>query len=642
MPLARVAADGRPVVPLLFYRSMLLAADVAPIEALSAALAERGVAGGADLRCQPARSGGGGLRRGRCLGARAGCARHRRPRSPAARSPARRSSTGSGVPVFQVMPATTRREAWAGGPRGLAPADLAMHVVLPELDGRILAGRCLVQGSRGRRRRSATALANRPEPDRVDAGRRRGSRRSCGCRRRRAAERRLAILMPDYPARAGAHRLCGRARRAGERARHAARPEEAGYRGRRDSGNAAGAAATFWRVARRRWPLADYRAGRCRPGRWPRSRPRGGGMRGGRRKARRTASFRFRAARFGNVTVALAPDRGRARATAAPTITTRRCRRAMRCSPSASGCGRRSACHALVHVGAHGTLEWLPGKTVALSDGLLSRNRRRRAAGHLSLHRQQPRRGGAGQAAHRRRDARPPAAAARRAGLDEDRAEARAAGRRICAGRRARPPAPRPAGEADRRDGGERTGLAAEAGVGGTDEPDEALRRIDAWLCDLKDFAIKDGLHVFGRAQATPTGRGSAEAERQALLAALDGRHVAAGPVRRAGARPHRRAADRPQPLHRRPAHHADADRLRTRQAAADEVLRRYHAGARRLAALAGDRPLGQRQPAHRRRGDRARAGADGLPAAMGRGDRPRHRRSRCCRRRCSAGRAST
>ncbi|MGO4842391.1 cobaltochelatase subunit CobN, partial [Rhizobiaceae sp. 2RAB30] len=45
-----------------------------------------------------------------------------------------------GVPVLQAVVATTRREAWEGGQRGLAPADLAMHVVLPELDGRILAG----------------------------------------------------------------------------------------------------------------------------------------------------------------------------------------------------------------------------------------------------------------------------------------------------------------------------------------------------------------------------------------------------------------------------------------------------------------------------------------------------------------------
>src|SRR5258707_15273453 len=36
-------APGRPVVPLVFYRSMLLAADTAPIDALCAALAERGL-----------------------------------------------------------------------------------------------------------------------------------------------------------------------------------------------------------------------------------------------------------------------------------------------------------------------------------------------------------------------------------------------------------------------------------------------------------------------------------------------------------------------------------------------------------------------------------------------------------------------
>ena len=65
-----------------------------------------------------------------------------------------------------------------------------------------------------------------------------------------------------------------------------------------------------------------------------------------------------------------------------------------------------------------------------------------------------------------------------------------------------------------------------------TDAPDEALRRIDAWLCDLKDFAIKDGLHVYGRAEADdePIRQQSAEAERAALIAALDGRHVTAGP----------------------------------------------------------------------------------------------------------------
>jgi cobalamin biosynthesis Mg chelatase CobN len=44
----------------------------------------------------------------------------------------------AGVPVLQAVVATTKRAAWADSSRGLGAADLAMHVVLPELDGRIL------------------------------------------------------------------------------------------------------------------------------------------------------------------------------------------------------------------------------------------------------------------------------------------------------------------------------------------------------------------------------------------------------------------------------------------------------------------------------------------------------------------------
>src|SRR4029077_4257714 len=76
--------------------------------------------------------------------------------------------------------------------------------------------------------------------------------------------------------------------------------------------------------------------------------------------------------------------------------------------------------------------------------------------------------------------------------------------------------------------------LAREAGVDIAFAPDEALRRIDAWLCDLKDLAIKDGLHIYGRAPAgsdDPLWLASTEAECAALLAALDGRRVAPGPA---------------------------------------------------------------------------------------------------------------
>ena len=121
-------------------------------------------------------------------------------------------------------------------------------------------------------------------------------------------------------------------------------------------------------------------------------------------------SFPFRAATFGNVTVALAPDRGRSADRRAdyhdPTLPPRH-------ELVAFGLWLRESlgCHALVHVGAHGTLEWLPGKTVALSKQLLPRDRHRLTAGRLSLHRLQSRRGRTGQAPHRSGDARPPAAA---------------------------------------------------------------------------------------------------------------------------------------------------------------------------------------------------------------------------------------
>jgi len=44
------------------------------------------------------------------------------------------------VPVFQVALSTSNRAAWREADRGLSPADMAMHVVLPEVDGRIFAG----------------------------------------------------------------------------------------------------------------------------------------------------------------------------------------------------------------------------------------------------------------------------------------------------------------------------------------------------------------------------------------------------------------------------------------------------------------------------------------------------------------------
>jgi cobaltochelatase CobN len=190
-------------------------------------------------------------------------------------------------------------------------------------------------------------------------------------------------------------------------------------------------------------------------------------------------------------------------------------------------------CHAIIHVGAHGTLEWLPGKTVALSQNCFPEI----VTGGLPViypfivsnpgeAAQAKRRIGAVTIGHL-----PPPLAA--SGLSDEQREleqlvdeyAQADG----LDRRRRDRLAKLIVET-----AEKNGLAGEAGVSIGDDPDAALLRIDSWLCDLKDFAIKDGLHVYGREQsdeADPIRRKSAKVERAALLAALDGRHVAPGPA---------------------------------------------------------------------------------------------------------------
>ncbi len=82
-------------------------------------------------------------------------------------------------------------------------------------------------------------------------------------------------------------------------------------------------------------------------------------------------------------------------------------------------------------------------------------------------------------------------------------------------------------------DTAQRTGLAREAGVNPPPRP--TTRCADRlWLCDVKDLAVKDGLHIYGRVPAgidDPLWQASAAAERAALFAALDGRRVAPGPA---------------------------------------------------------------------------------------------------------------
>jgi len=48
------------------------------------------------------------------------------------------------------------------------------------------------------------------------------------------------------------------------------------------------------------------------------------------------------------------------------------------------------------------------------------------------------------------------------------------------------------------------TGLLQDSGLKDAADPAAALRHLDAWLCDLKDMRIADGLHVFGHSRSQP------------------------------------------------------------------------------------------------------------------------------------------
>ncbi|MCX7643672.1 MAG: cobaltochelatase subunit CobN [Rhodobacteraceae bacterium] len=502
---------GRPFVPVVFYRSYLAAADTDPVAALIAALEGRGLAALGLFLTSP-----------KDTAARVFLREALAATAPAAVVNATafsaRGEDGTPfdscpAPVFQVALATNRRRDWAAAERGLSPADLAMHVVLPEVDGHVFAGVASFKSVAPRDPELQwSRFSHRADPGRVAMV----AERVAAWVRLAATprhKRRLALVLSTYPGRPDqmAHAVGLDALASAEAM--LARLAAEGYACR--TGAPLAPALAGERIA---WPVASYRAALAElpadlrsaiDAAWgpPEADP-----------AVEDGCFRFPAVEHGRALVALQPERAdaAARADAYHDLA-----RVPRHGYVAFYLWlRQRGVHALVHIGAHGTLEWLPGKAVALSQacwpealvgalpvvypfivsdpGEAAQAKRRIGAvtlGHLPP---PPRTAGT-----------PAALVALERLLDEystaDGLDPARRGRLVAAIR----------AEAQAQ------GIEADLGIPPGAAAAEAIPRIDRFVCDLKESQFGDGLHVYGEGAGEWAG----------LIAALDGRRVDAGPA---------------------------------------------------------------------------------------------------------------
>ena len=526
--------DDRPLAAVVFYRSHLLSEDIAPVTALAAALRERGMACGAIYASSLKAADTAGFvartlaawRPAVVLNATGFSARVSAPSPNPLPEGEGSPLDAADVSVLQLVLAGTSRAAWEASSRGLTPADLAMQVVLPELDGRLLTTAISFKTDLDGR------TIHQPDPDGIGLA----TDRAAGWARLAAtpiAERRLAIVLSDYPGAAGQR---GHAVGLDSFASLAAITQllaEAGYN------TTAALAAELVQALCHAPPLpglslAEYR---CRFATLP--------------AALQTAAldawgdpagdpslidghFTLRHLRLGRITALVQPDRG-----------DRGDRRAAyhdadlppRHGFIAFYLSLRGTADALVHLGTHGSLEWLPGKAAALSSACWPRAL---TGGVPVIYPFIVNNPGEAAAAKRRLGAvtighlTPPLHAASLHGeaaalerLIDEYATADGMDRRRTTLLRT-----------DILDRAASAGLLDESGVAPGMPEDDALARLDAYLCDVKALQIRDGLHVYGiqpapeRLALLPAGAAAcAAAERAALLAALDGLFVPPGPA---------------------------------------------------------------------------------------------------------------
>ncbi|MEO0379730.1 MAG: cobaltochelatase subunit CobN, partial [Pseudomonadota bacterium] len=243
----------------------------------------------------------------------------------------------------------------------------------------------------------------------------------------------------------------------------------------------------------------------------------------------RDGKFHFPALRRGNVTIALQPERG--------TPDTRdddyhNLARTPRHAYVAFYLWLRTQAQALIHIGAHGTLEWLPGKSVALSDACWPEA----LVGSMPMlypfivndpgeAAQAKRRIGAMTLGHLpppMKDSATPDRLLRLETLLDEFSNADGLD-----------PKRRDRLQDDIRTEAQALGVEDDLGLARATSTAEAITRIDRFVCDIKESQFGDGLHIWGRGAPTgaPYGQdASVASESASLIEALNGKRIAGGP----------------------------------------------------------------------------------------------------------------
>src|SRR6516162_4320413 len=190
------------VAPIVFYRSLVQSGNTAPVDALVHALSAR--------RLRPLPIYVQSLKDGEAAGLFVELFAAAPPavilnatgfsvRAGAASDPL----AAADCPVLQVVFAGNDEESWRVGTRGLGPRDLAMNVALPEIDGRILFRAVSFKAPLGRHPETEADLVGyRPVADRV-AFVANLARNWARLRAKPAGERRVALVLANYPNRDG-------------------------------------------------------------------------------------------------------------------------------------------------------------------------------------------------------------------------------------------------------------------------------------------------------------------------------------------------------------------------------------------------------------------------------------------------------